>query len=633
MTTTIHTRNQHTLAPAPSWLLAAAVVLSFLTLRFLNDGVVRSVAVATTLLLLGASVALRVVRGASSPEAKHYFRSMVVHQVGVALGLLVLIVDALHPQANTHAVLLSLGLVVVTVGVAGVAGLELIASDLRATGFIEVERVRAALRTSGTLSMALCALVALNYGVTKLDLRRDLSLYAPTTPSGATLSVLDAASCGDSKGKPEVFLFFERGSTAVHEIDGYFHGLAEHGAIVQTLDQALDPALSRDLKVSKNGIVGLRCGGRTDTLTIGSDRDDAKRALAKLDDDVRTRLAKLTRDERLAYFTVGHGERTLDDAGKNERAGSKSLKKLLETVNVRAHKLGLVDGLGSEIPKDAAIVVVNGPTQPFLPAEAQALALYAERGGALWLLIDPTLGDAPSVSQSLQPLWAVLGVHVDDVLLANDREFVAATHTPTDHSFLFTASFGNHKATKTLSGARGKAALLFLDAAAVVKDAPLPSMAKSAAKFETQVTPLAFSRPDTFGDKNQNRSFDDGSEKRGIVEFATAVEKPTADGKALRAVVVGDSDVATDTLLGSSDANAWFAYDACTWLLRDDAGAAGAVNGDEDIVIRHTRDGDTLWFYGTIFLVPALLLLTGTLVMRRRRRRRVRPASHEGRTR
>ena len=67
-------------------------------------------------------------------------------------------------------------------------------------------------------------------------------------------------------------MFFDRGSPALAEINDYFEGIAQKGVVVTTIDQALDPALSKTLKVSKNGTVALRCGERSETWFVGNER-------------------------------------------------------------------------------------------------------------------------------------------------------------------------------------------------------------------------------------------------------------------------------------------------------------------------------------------------------------------------
>jgi hypothetical protein len=613
------TPNRRALAAWPNALAGLAVVLLFLALRVLDDSartVALALAGASWLAMLGGRILGRL---SADAEGKK-----LLLLVGGPADTLLLVGGALSAYSilgdKVSEVVTAAGVVAIVAGAALTLALELAAGPMRATGVIDNRRVNAAARTAGTLVAAIGGLGGLCYAVEELDVRRDFSFAAPTSPSAATVSMLEAASCGDEKSKPEVFLFFERGNTALGEVRDYFDGLAHAGARVTTMDSAADPALAKAMKVSKNGTVGFRCGGRTESWTLGSDREDAQKKLTKLDEEVRTRLAKISKDAVTVYVTVGHGERSLDEAAKGgERVSAKGMKKLVESMNAKVKKLGVADGLTKEVPADAALVVVAGPTEPFLASEATSLASYVRGGGALLLLLDPPVGDAaPStpglgVVPSLEPLLAALGVRVGTHEVLNDKAFVQDTNTDADHAFLYSTSFGSHKSVKTLSGARGKAALLFRSATTVEKRPELKD-----AKDGPRVSSIARTPAASFIDVNDDRAWQEKEEARAVLDLAAAVEVPGA--REGRALVVGDSEIVSDLLIGQKP-NTVFAFDALSWLLHDDDKVEGGVAPEEDVPIRHTRDEDKAWFYLTIFAGPALCLGGGLTFVSRKRRR------------
>ncbi len=599
----------------PSVLAATSVLALFIGARVLEDSAQRGALIAAVVLVVVAG-AWRFVRAGTAAGARGLaVRALLAHAaVAIGGGFLVagtiVVDDDLASPLSAGAALFIVG------GAAVVLALELLMQQTRATGLVDLPRVTRATSTAVTLVAGIAALVGLVYGVQKSDARLDLAYAAPTSPSGATAAILDAAVCGEAKEKPEVVMFFERGSPAYGEVADYFNGMRLRGARVSMLDQAIDPALAKALKVTKNGTVAFRCGEKTETYSVGIEREEAQRKLRKLDQEVRTKLGKLTRDAQTVYFTVGHGERSVDETDKSGRASAKSFKKLLDANNAKTKKLGIADGLTSKVPDDASLVVIMGPQQPFLAEEATALAAYASSGGTLALYLDPPRpgSDDVDVATSLAPLLTALGVSFVPGELLNDKEYVKQSNTAADHVFVFSTSFGSHKAVKTLSGARGKAAVLFLSAQALKQTLKKGDDA-------SKLSIIARSRPGTWSDTNGDRRFDDGVEKRDIVDFAAVAEVKSVDGAEGRALIVGDSDVAADTLL-SNEANAIFNYEALQWLLRDDtaASAAGATVV-EDSPIRHTRDEDTFWFYGTTLLAPLFVLGVGVLVVRLRRRR------------
>lgn len=624
--------NQRIIAAWPNLLAGLALLLAFVALRLLDEGARTVGLVAAAVAVVGALFGR--VRGRLGADAVGQRYALwatlpdVLTAVGIGLCAWAILAD------DAPALVLPLGVGAAVLGGAQVLALEIVTAPMRANAFIDLRRVQAALNTATTLVLALAGLGALCFAIDKLDVRRDFSFAAPTSPSAATLSLIDAAQCpaadgGESKGRPTVYLFFERGNAALGEVRDYFDALADHGVTIVTQDAAVDPALAKKMKVSKNGTVGLRCGERSETWQVGEDREDASKKLGKLDEELRTRLAKVTKDPVTVYFTVGHGERSFDDAAKpGERVTARSFKKLVEGTNAKVKKLGLADGLSKEVPADAALVALVGPTQPLLDEEVAALKAYVERGGSLLVMVDPptpsTEGAAAGAAASLEALWAALGVSVGTHEVLNDKAYVKETGSKADHAFVFSASFGSHKSVKTLSGARGKAALLFKQTGVVEK------RGKEGAKDGPKISMLARSAAASFVDSNGDRAFTEGSESRAIVDLAAAVELPAAaEAKEGRAVVLGDSDVLADFLIVNSEANQVFGYELLVWLLRDDDKIVGDAPGSGDVRILHTRDQDKLWFYGTVFLAPLALAGVGGFVGLRRRRRpkRVEPAA------
>lgn len=618
-TNTSASSSRLSLSPLPSIFGLLAALIVFVALRA-SDGPVGPV---VGLALAAVAFVARAAALMNPGDARALVvRAVIGHGALVVGGGLVFVASVdggfVGGDVDAKGMLTALGLLLAVAGTAIVLVLELLMAQTRQMGFVDAARVARAGNTAVTVVAGIAMLAGIVFSANKADVRFELAYQAPTSPSGATLALVDAAACGDSKGKPEVFLFFERGSTAVPEILDYFKALEGKGVSLVTLDQALDPALAKALKVTKNGTVGLRCGGKTETWSVGAERDDAQKKLPKLDEEVRTRLAKITRDPVNVYFTVGHGERSVDESDKSGRAAAKNLKKLLEAQNVKPKKLGIGDGLSSEVPKDAGLVVVLGPTQPFLAEEVRTLVNYVDAGGAVAVFVDPAVSDAVDgavdVRASLAPLFDALNVSVGGAELVNSKEYVKQSGTSADHVFVFATSFGSHKAVKTLNGARGKAALLFQSSQAVARKVDDKAI---------KVSMIARTRPATWTDTVKNRSFDEGSEKKDILDFAGVVEK--GEGRAL---VVGDSDVVADVLL-ANEANAVFAYEAFAWLLRDDKEAGGPPTVSEDTPIRHTRDEDSVWFYGTVFGGPVVVFSAGmaSLALRRRRRAPAAPAT------
>jgi len=591
------------LSPLPSLLIALAVLLMFVGERLVgaNSGRVVVDIVAALCFTVGGGWRLLLTRRLDGAARRYSIALALINGVLLVAVCCFALSLNFEAESKTAAVLAICFIILLALALGPLLAVELVGWRMRPAAFVEWRRVQSALASGLSLALMVAALAMLNFAAAQRPWRRDLSFGAPTRPSAATLSLLQAATA-----PIEVFIFLERGSPVLPEVRDYFDGLQAAGAKIEVLDQAADPELAKALKITGNGNVGLRSGERTGRWYLGTDLDGARPRLKKMDSELRTQLAVLTVPKRNIYFTVGHGERPDAAGGGADAIGGKKLRDLVRSFNGTVKSLGLAEGLGGRIPDDADLVVVFGPTGPFFPQETAALRDYLKRGGALLLMLDV---DMPA---GLEPLLAEVGLQLGPGEANNDQAFVQKSYTDADHAFIAANSFGSHKATRTLSAAQGRAQVAFLTAGHLLRPADAPAAAKN--------TFLIRSMQQGFADLNKNRRFDADSEKRGPLNLAAAVELPVEGKREDRIAVIADSDGLSDFLL-ANQANAVFAIELLAWLLREDA-LGGDVAIEEDVPIRHTRDGDAAWFYGTTFAAPALVLAGGLGFVYRKRRRR-----------
>jgi len=511
--------------------------------------------------------------------------------------------DAASASGRLSVALLLASIFVVALHVALAAALEVAVAPMRQSGFVEMRRISHAAAAAATAMFAIGGLAGLNFAMAELKLKYDFASGGAGRPSDLTVSMIQGA-----EQPVEVYLFYETGNPALPEVEGYFDGLADAGAVVRRFDHAVDPELAEKLKVTSNGTVGFKHGERVETYYLGTSADLVKRKNKRLDREVRKALAKITQDQLKVYFTVGHGERGIKSAIKGSREGMQTVVQLLENQNAMVDELGIAEGLGTSVPDDADLVIVAGPTNGFLPEEAEALRAYAERGGAILILLDP------GVRHGLDRLLDYLALEVGTNAICHDREFVKRSRTVADHAFIFASSFTSHKSVGSLRKAKGEVVLLFLEAAELKKKGAEPEGEK--------LTFLARSRDGSFEDKNRNRVFDTDTEVRQVADLVALVEPAPESDKSLRAVVIGDSDILADTLM-QNEANQVFGFEITQWLLRDDV-VPGPSESGEDVQIRHSRDEDVVWFYGTTFVAPLLVLVLGVTFSTLKRRRRSR---------
>lgn len=485
---------------------------------------------------------------------------------------------------------------------------------------VELQRVRYSVQSGATVALVLIFCFAVNYIASEHNGKYDMARFRSTRPSPATRKVVE-----NLNKQMKATLFFGSPNEVREQVEPYFADLARVSPrfTYEVADHALEPQKARELSATGNGMVVLYQvddkgkPGQKETLHVETTLERAGSALGTLDGDVQKRLLLLTRPGRIAYFTVGHGERgfernNVSDMQKDDlRAAVGDLRSLLQSQAYDVRTLGVGQGLATRVPGDAGIVFVAGASEKFLPEEVEALLKYLNDGGHVYLLLDPA---AEATAQSLEPLLKATGLKYHPQLLCNDEVYAVRTHKPADHANVASISFSSHASVSTLSRASGRAAVILPRTGWLERESPPP--AGMVIDFTVR------SMPKTYADLNGNFAYDK-EEKQQVYDVAAAVSKQVGevkDKKELRLAVLGSVDAVADLVLANR-ANLFLALDTVKWLMGDDAIAAETAQ-ETDLPIVHTKNEDKVWFYSTIFAAPVLLLFGGLTYARRARRRR-----------
>jgi len=156
-----------------------------------------------------------------------------------------------------------------------------------------------------------------------------------------------------------------------------------------------------------------------------------------------------------------------------------------------------------------------------------------------------------------------------------------------------------------------------------------------------QVTFIVRSLAQTWADANGNAQRDE-DERLRTYQLAAAVSakakppegtrdeqeaKRPDEAEEMRVVVVADTDAFSDDYIGfrlgsgGHPGNFQLLADFLHWLIGE--GKVGGVpESEEDLKIVSTRDKDVIWFYGTVFAVPLIILGVGVGTRWGRGRRR-----------
>jgi len=475
-----------------------------------------------------------------------------------------------------------------------------------------VERRRIDVSAQGglTVALAIAALFFVGFGMNGWGKKWDLSYFKTTRPSASSLKLVSRL------GEPvKVWAWFPKVNEVRDQVMPYLRDVAaaSRGKLrIQEVDQALRPKLAREQRVSKNGTLVLELEGKRETISIGVELEDARNKLRRLDAEFQKAFLKVTRPGRVLYVTTGHEERGDPEARDDEAMGTDDWKTVLSELGVTTKNLGIGQGLASAVPDDATAVAVLGPRKPFLPEEARTLGRYVEGGGHLFALVDP------EDEHGLGPLLEALGLEMKPGLLVNAQTFIPRDRTPSDQAMVYANRYSAHPTVTSASRLSTRTATIVVRGGALTK--------RDGARGTVTLT--VRTDPRTWLDLDGDYTFDEGPERKESFSFAAAVAFPLGSRGARgasgddepegRAVVVADGDFVTDQVLRNLG-NVTVVADSLRWLVGE-AELPGPPTSEEDVRIEHTREEDKLWFWGTIAVVPGLVLLGGLGIVRRLRR-------------
>lgn len=613
---------------AVSAVLAVGVTLVFVGERLFSAGSGRTVASALGSAQVLGAVLVRALRvGKASGDARWIERRVLDASLLVAGALLFYFAQsdvfgplfggrslaAQSPKAGTALAVLWPALL--SCGALPLALIELSYASMMRAPRLETGRVREAFLSGLGLAGALIFAVSITYVATERDKRADLSYFRTTRPSEAVRKLVRTFDQPVS-----VTYFYPAGSDVREELRAYFDDLARESPnlTAQAMDQAVDPARAKELGVTANGLVVFSKAGRREQLSVGVELEQAKSQLRNLDKEVQKRLMQVARPARNIYLTTGHGERSSDPGSDTDKRSTiKDLRAGLQDFSYTLRDLGLAEGLAADVPQDAGIVMVVGPQKPFLPEEVASLTRFLDRGGRLFVALDPEAG------LDMKELLGPLGVVFHPQLLANDQQYARRTSQKVDRTNIATGSYSSSPSVQTLG--RLRAPTIYLGAG-WLEEVPFKDKPKG-----VTVDMSVHAMPQTWADLDGNFEFDPPKESRKSYEIAASITRKREDGKAgpgaedARVFVLADSDVISDAAIRAV-ANGYLLVDAVKWLLGDEA-LSGETSSEVDVPIAHTRKQDTVWFYSAIFLAPALALVVGWFATRKGRRKRARPGA------
>ncbi|TAM80877.1 MAG: hypothetical protein EPN47_13405 [Acidobacteria bacterium] len=168
---------------------------------------------------------------------------------------------------------------------------------------------------------------------------------------------------------------------------GEYESGSNHVA-VHYVDPDRDPALAKQYGIQSYGTIEVVSGARH----FQAQNTD--------EEGVTNALIRVLMGEKTIYFMDGHGERSIDDTGRD---GFQNLKNELGNESYEVKTLMLLQK--NEIPANCEVLVIAGPKHDYLAPEIDTISKYIEGGGRVLFMLDPGV-KLPNLSKMLNG-WGV----------------------------------------------------------------------------------------------------------------------------------------------------------------------------------------------------------------------------------
>ena len=318
-------------------------------------------------------------------------------------------------------------------------------------------------------------------------------------------------------------------------------------------------------------------------------------------------LSLVSPDVPKVYFVTGHGEAATVAAGASDR-GLRILEEALKRENMETADTTLLSG---EVPEDADVLAIVGPTRAFTEAEIDAIGAYLDGGGRLLVALDPLIEPAGTMRPTrLEAMLGERGIAVHDDLVVDPSRRLPFY----DLSAVYLEDFPAHPITKGLEGF----AVLFTVSRSLVAEgdgAEVLVQTSDEGWGETNLGMLLRGEPVALDDADNP-----GPAAVGVAvdNIAAATAAEGEEETTFRLVVFGDSDFLTDLDI-SNAGNAVLAANAFNWLAEREDLVGIPPRDVEQVSLFLSQQQMRNLLLLVLVVMPGAVIVAGILVWRRRR--------------
>jgi ABC-type uncharacterized transport system involved in gliding motility auxiliary subunit len=362
---------------------------------------------------------------------------------------------------------------------------------------------------------------------------------------------------------------------------------------VDYVDSDKNPELARAAGVREFGTAVVQIGDKKETAKSMTEEGITGAFIRDLKGTTRT-----------VCFAGGSGEHAIDDT---ERDGFSQFKDLVSKDEYQARAIDLLQK--AEVPADCTTLVIAGPTHDYLQPQVDAIKSYVENGGRAFFMFDPPVQFGRSqvaTNDALTNLLQSWGVTLDkDIILDLNPMGQLAGLGPQ------VALVTTYSGQPIVSQMRGSAVGFPLSRSLEIKNGDKTTVEKLFDSSSSSLATSNLSSPEV--------SVADPNNRKGPLTIAAAgtysTGKQNSEG---RFVVTGSSSWVANRFLGFNG-NGDLALNAVNWLASDEDLISIRPKPQEDRRITMTRAQLNLVRATSQFVLPLMVVITGTLVWWKRR--------------
>ncbi|MEI6289564.1 MAG: Gldg family protein [Chloroflexota bacterium] len=411
----------------------------------------------------------------------------------------------------------------------------------------------------------------------------DLTENQSNTLSEETKKLLDALP---SKVTASAYFSPQTDQTQARKLLESYSQQNPSNFIFSFIDPVSNPLIAKNDGVDQDGTIVLHMDNKKESVSAAGE-EDLDIAIVKLINPIKNNI----------YFSTGHGEA---DVNGSEDTAYSALKTGLENRNYVVN----IINLGNEIPTDAKVIVLTSLQSPLLENEITNLEKFQNNGGALILLLNPSmLTQDENVSNSLNKILVNWGISENDDIVYDPKA------NPPLLIFADPSNYGKHVITNKMRGYNSR----FFTAASL----------SYTPKENIAITPLVQTYPEAWGEVNKTSiennqvAFDQSTDIPGPLFIALAGENSINNS---RIVVFGDADFAANALY--KQGYGMLLVNSIDWAVKQEklislspkTGTIRTYNPPGNL-------GIILIIITSICLMPAFILLAGVYAWTRRKKK------------